>query len=362
MVDKINLGDKPMAKPEVKEPVKEGRNVTDKVRENPWILATLILGVVVLIFLISNFSGMTGGAIGVADKSDVEKKVMDFVNSQTDGSATLVSSGLKDGLYEVVISYQSRDIPLYVTADGKNLVQGVTPIDDLINAGNDTGGNTGGQTPADNIPKKDKPSVELFVMSKCPYGTQAEKGLIPVLELLKSKIDFKLRFVSYAMHGKEEVDENTVQTCIQQKQPDKLVPYLRCYLDASDPTKWAACRKSVGINEAQIQSCIKAVDTQFKITELFNDKSTWSGGSYPQYNVDKDLNTKYGVQGSPTLVINGVESSAGRDSASYLAAICASFNKAPAECSQTLSASAPSPGFGWTATAAASGNTAAQCG
>jgi hypothetical protein len=359
MVEKTSLGEKPATKPEIKEPVKEGKSVTDKVRENPWILATIVLGVVVLIFLIGNFSGMTGGTIGVADKTSVEKKVMDFVNSQTDGSAKLVSSSLKNGLYEIIISYQSRDIPLYVTADGKNLVQGVTPLAEIMGAGNDTSG----QTQTQDIPKKDKPTVELFVMSMCPYGTQAEKGLIPVLELLKSKIDFKLRFVSYAMHGKNEIDENTVQTCIQQKQPDKLISYLRCYLESSDPTKWAACRKSVGINEAQIQSCIKTVDTQFKITELFNDKSTWSGGQYPQYNVDKELNTKYGVQGSPTLVINGVESSAGRSPASYLSAICAAFNKAPAECSQTLSASTPSAGFGWTA-AAASGTTAtaAQCG
>jgi hypothetical protein len=359
MVDKVSLGEKPVvAKSEIKENLREERVITDKVRENPWILATIVLGVVVLIFLIGNFTGMTGGAVGVADKTDVEKKVMDFVNSQTDGSATLVSSSMKNGLYEVVISYQSRDIPIYVTADGENLVQGVTPFDDIMQA---SAGDNSGQPVAENIPKKDKPTVELFVMSICPYGTQAEKGLIPVLELLKNKIDFKLRFVSYAMHGKNEVDENTVQTCIQQKQPDKLIPYLRCYLDANDPTKWAACRKSVGLNEAQIQSCIKAVDTQYKITELFNDKSTWSGGQFPQYNVDKELNTKYGVQGSPTLIINGVESSAGRDSASYLNAICAAFNKAPAECSQQLSTSAPAPGFGWTATAAANSNTAAQC-
>ncbi|MBU3941884.1 MAG: hypothetical protein KKF74_03150, partial [Nanoarchaeota archaeon] len=49
------------------------------------------------------------------------------------------------------------------------------------------------------MPKKDKPEVELFVMSHCPYGTQIEKGMLPVARLLGDKIDFNIRFCSYAM-------------------------------------------------------------------------------------------------------------------------------------------------------------------
>ena len=65
------------------------------------------------------------------------------------------------------------------------------------------------------------------------------------------------------------------------------------------------------------------------------------------YNVDAELNTQYGIRGSPGLIINGVTSSAGRAPASYLAGICAAFNDSPKECSQTLSGEAPAPGFGW---------------
>ena len=43
------------------------------------------------------------------------------------------------------------------------------------------------------VPKSDKPLVELFVMAYCPYGTQAEKGLIPVIELLGDKIDASIK-------------------------------------------------------------------------------------------------------------------------------------------------------------------------
>lgn len=335
--------------------------LTDKVRENPWIVATLVLGVVVvvLLFQLGVFSGgsSTTGAFGAVENPDVvTSKVLEFVNSQVDEPVEVVSTSMKNGLYEVVINYQEREIPLYVTADGQNLVQGVTPFDQLMQAAAAQDAQASQPT---EVPKTDKPVVDLFVMSMCPYGTQAEKGILPVLMKLGDKIDFNLRFVSYAMHGKAEVDENTVQYCIQKNEPAKFYSYLECYLGDSDPASWEACRKEVGINEAQLKNCITATDTEFKITELFNDKSTWSGGRYPQYNTDKDSNTQYGVQGSPTLIINGVQSTAGRSSSSYLAGICAAFNVAPEECNTVFPAETPAPGFGWDTTAS---DTVAQCG
>jgi hypothetical protein len=62
--------------------------------------------------------------------------------------------------------------------------------------------------------------------------------------------------------------------------------------------------------------------------------------------VDKEDVEKYGVQGSPTLVINGETVQAGRDSASILAAICSAFNEPPAACKTELSSTPPAPGFG----------------
>ncbi len=347
---------------EIKHEKKGNSTLTDKIRSNPWVVATVVLAVVVLILLFtSNFSSgdVTGASVAVASPDVVQGKVMDFVNSQVDEPAEVVSTTLKNGLYEVVVLYQGQQIPIYATADGENLVQGVTPIDQLMQAIDEQDSGSATQQ-ATNVPKSEIPTVDLFVMSMCPYGTQAEKGILDVLELLGDKIDFNLRFVSYAMHGKDEVDQNTVQYCIQKEEPEKLYDYLRCYLAEGSPDAWDACVASEGINRDQLDSCISATDAEFKITELFNDQSTWSGGRYPQYNVDKDLNTEYGVSGSPTLVINGVKSNAGRDSASYLNAICAAFTEAPEECSTQLSSTAPAPGFGWGETAAA--DTAAQCG
>ncbi len=196
--------------------------------------------------------------------------------------------------------------------------------------------------------KMEVPQVELFVMSHCPYGTQTEKGFIPVVELLGDKIDFEIKFVSYAMHGKKEIDEETLQYCVQKEQNDKFIPYLKCFLKEGNTTE---CVDEVGLNKGMLDACIKATDEEFKITELYNDKSTWSGGSYPQFNTHKAENEKYGVKGSPSLVVNGVTiESFNRDPASLLQIVCLGFEDKPAECDEELSSAIPSAGFGFETT------------
>jgi hypothetical protein len=205
--------------------------------------------------------------------------------------------------------------------------------------------------------KTDKPVVEAFVMSYCPYGTQIEKGLIPVANLLKDKIDFSVKFCDYAMHGQKEVNENLLQYCIQKEDKANYLNYLYCFLNASDST---GCLKSAKVNTDKVNACVKSTDAQYKITESYNDQSKWISGSYPPFDVQKDLNTKYGVEGSPTFVLNGVKiDGTGRDPQSLLKAICGTFKTAPAECSETLSGASPSAGFGYSTTDSAS---TASCG
>jgi len=197
------------------------------------------------------------------------------------------------------------------------------------------------------MPKTDKPEVELFVMSYCPYGTQIEKGMLPAARLLGDKIDFSVKFVYYAMHGEKEVNEQTLQYCIQKEYNNKYLDYLECFLEEGDTE---GCLEEVSLT-GKLNSCIENTDKEFKITEKLNDESTWLG-SYPPFDIDKKLNEEYGVSGSPTLIINGVKASVSRDPASLLDAICTGFKVKPAECSEELSSENPSAGFGFSETAA----------
>jgi hypothetical protein len=175
-------------------------------------------------------------------------------------------------------------------------------------------------------------------MSYCPYGTQIEKGIIPAVEALGSKIDYTLKFVDYSMHGDKELKENMVQYCIETEQSAKFDTYLKCFLEASDS---AGCLTKAGVNTSKVDTCVAATDKKYSVMAKTEMK-----GSYPAFNVYKDDNAKYNVGGSPTLIINGVESQSNRDSASLLKTICSAFKTAPKECDTKLSSTAPAAGFG----------------
>jgi predicted lipoprotein with Yx(FWY)xxD motif len=175
-----------------------------------------------------------------------------------------------------------------------------------------------------------------------------EKGILPVLDTLGDAIDFELKFNDYAMHDKKELDEQMSQYCVQQNQGEKLTEYLYCFLE--DEKGGDACLSKIGVNKAEHASCVADVDSKYKITEQYNDKSTWRSGRFPVFPVYEDDNKQYGVTGSPSLVVNGNKISAARDSASLLKTICAGFENEPEACQASLSASSPGAGFGFDST------------
>jgi hypothetical protein len=323
-------------------------------------IATLILVVGVLA------AGVWYVKFGPKRQTDIglegaKTKVTEFVEKnlvQPGTKLDITGAVLESGLYKVSFKVGTQAVDSYITKDGSKFFPEAIDIADAEKKASDAKNKETAKNVA--VPKTDIPEVNLFVMSYCPYGTQIEKGILPVLDTLKAKIKFTLKFVDYSMHEKKEIDENLRQYCIQKNQPAKLSSYLTCFLKKGQGTE-NDCMASAGVSTAQITSCVSATDTQFKVTESFNDKSKWSNGTYPPFDVDKADNQKYGVQGSPTLVINGQGVSVGRDPASILKIICDAFNTAPQECQKQLSSTAPAPGFGEGTSANPSGSNA-SCG
>lgn len=329
-----------------------------KVRANPWIASTFVLAAVVVLMFVFG-SGFSGGQSKIGSE-EAGQKVLKFLESNPaiTGEVTLVSAKEDGQFYEVLLSYQGQQVPVYTTLDGEFLVGNPVSLSGEQAATEETP-ETGGQVQADaSVPKSDKPVVELFVMSHCPFGTQIEKGILPVATLLGDKIDFEIKFVDYAMHGETEVLEQLNQYCIQTEQNPKYLDYLQCFLEEGDSD---ACLTQAKVDKNKLKTCTEKADKQFAIKANLEDQSKWLNGRFPQFNSHKAENDQYGVQGSPTLVVNGKQASSGRDPASLLATICNAFNEAPEECATELSSASPSPGFGWTASAADSA-ALAQCG
>ena len=285
----------------------------------------------------------------------IKEKAEKFINENLmspDTQAKIKEIIEENGLYKITVSVGSQNIVSYVTKDGKSLFPQAYDMDQAA-----TGQTNSDQNANQTITKKDVPEVELFVMSYCPYGLQIEKGILPAIELLGSKIKFSLKFVDYVMHGDKEIQENLRQYCIQKEGFAEIDNYLKCFVkqDNSD-----ACLKEAKIDVLGLNSCISATDAQFKITQNAKDKSLWSNGQFPPFDIYKADNTKYNVSGSPTLIINGTKAAASkRDPQSLLSLICSGFSTQPDECSQKVSGDAPSPGFG--EGAAAGSNTSGGC-
>ena len=190
------------------------------------------------------------------------------------------------------------------------------------------------------IPKSDKPKVELFVMSFCPYGNQAEELMMPVVKLMGTKADIGLDYVIYSnyqgggpnycldkeskycsMHGVQEVNQDVRELCVAKYQKGKFWDFVKeinasCTAQNVDSC-WEKIATKLGIDTAKIKSC----QQNEALTLLENEVS---------------LSQKYGVQGSPQLFINGVEYLGTRTADGYKNAICSAFNTQPDECKQVL--------------------------
>jgi len=308
-------------------------------KRNDWKTFSAILGVVIIILLVFLFYGkITGGSVS----GDVAgQKVVDFAKAQGI-DAKLINVSKQGSFYEVVLLMQGNEVPVYVTLDGKNLVPSIVPLD----TASDTT-----QTPSTptEVPKSDKPKVEAYIFSYCPYGTQFEKALIPVYDLLKTKADINIVAIG-AMHGEFERVESLRQLCVEKLYgKDKLFKYLKSFDESSEI---GACSGTASC----VDPLIAKIYTSLAIVKSNVDSCMTKDGP-ALYDAQVAKASAQNIGGSPTFVINGVQVQVDRTPQAIKEVVCGAFNTKPSECSKNLSTSAMSAGFG----ASAGTSTAASC-
>ena len=152
---------------------------------------------------------------------------------------------------------------------------------------------------ASRIARMGKPIVELFVMSYCPYGVQAEEKIIPIVKKFGDAIDFKLQFIAQekeetsaqeitpftSLHGYPEVAENIRQLLIAQEYPDKYLDYILCRGKKLDKS-WEDCAQKLGIDVAKIQAVFDTPEAE----QLFRE------------NIARAV--VLGVRASPTIFVD----------------------------------------------------------
>jgi len=181
----------------------------------------------------------------------------------------------------------------------------------------------------ESLKKVEKPQLEAFVVSYCPYGLQMQRVLVPVHQLLGGVADIKVRYIGSivngkvtAMHGDQEAQENLKQICIREEQPDKYWDYISCFMKAQGRSE--TCSDEVKLDKKKLESCMSDPEKGLKYAKA-----------------DFDASDKYGVSGSPTLVLNGERVSeynfGGRSAEAVKTLICCGMKTQAKECQTKLS-------------------------
>jgi hypothetical protein len=135
---------------------------------NVWMIATVVLLVALVVVYFRGSSVNLGTGLTSQQAAD---KALSFINKNLvqNGNVSLVSVKDASGLYQVTVLYQGQDVPVFMTKDGTYMF-----LSQPVNMSAQIPQQTTQQQTQQTMQKTDTPTVELFVMSFCPYGIQAE--------------------------------------------------------------------------------------------------------------------------------------------------------------------------------------------
>ena len=279
---------------------RQGSSVTDKIRENPWILSTFVLGVVALVLLISSFSGgdnITGAA--VASQEDVTQKVLDFLDTQVgEGNVEYVSTNVKNGLYEIIVTYQGTQVPVYTTLDGENLVQGVVPIKTLLESADNAA------SPA---------PVEIIDASADDDPVKGNKvAPVEIIEFSDFQCPFCGKFYSetYNQVIDAYVKTGKASLVFRDFPLSNIHPYAQKAAEASECADeqgkfWEYHNKLFENQEALSVDNLKQYAKDLKLNTAKFNECLDSGAMADEVQKDLDEGSSYGVTGTPAFFING---------------------------------------------------------
>lgn len=282
--------------------------------------------------------------------TEAQERLVSFINEtyqMTVKNLEVVETKEESGIYAItaLITDQSDNTStttLHVSMDGKYFLANAIDIDEIKAkmAEQEELAKKSGAEASTEIPTSDNPKIELFTMTYCPFGNQAEDGLSPVARLLADNIDIEPHYVVYSdyrgggekycldeddkycsMHGAEELKQGVRELCIYKYYKSKFWDYIDavnkdCNLNNIEDC-WDGPANDLGIDVDDIATCLddEAMDMLAKEVEI---------------------GKKYNVKGSPVLVINGTKYSGGRSPEDYKLGICGAFNEQPEKCSETL--------------------------
>ena len=189
-----------------------------------------------------------------------------------------------------------------------------------------------------NMSKSEQPLLQAFVVSRCPFGLQMQRIMADIImESGETDRYLKVRYIGSvdeenntirAMHGEVEAQENLLQICIREEQPERYWDYLRCYMKEG---KTAECLASAQIDVDELNACTN---------------TSTRGLAYARE--DFELAGEFKITGSPTMLMNNeivkesnfaTNTTNARSPQAVKELLCCGFIKEPSFCSMRLNES-----------------------
>ncbi|MBU4023120.1 hypothetical protein KJ591_02040 [Patescibacteria group bacterium] len=316
------------------------------------VITFILGGIIVVLAVVLIYVGVSNGIFigtGIKDvipKDEIGEFTLDFIRQELAAPGTeftLIDVEEEYGMYKVNFEVMGQTDSAYVTKNGKYLF--FQPFDMLP------------PEPVEpkSFSKSDKPEVDLFVMSYCPYGNQAEELMMPVVDLLGDNADIELRYIVYSdyqtgypdycideankycsMHKIGELNQGIRELCVQKYDPLNFWNFVKqanaqATYDDID-AKWQGIASSLGIDVNMVNDC-----QQNEGIALLDNELILTGTLYPvQDPANHGSKEEDMISGSPTLVINGMIYDGARSANDYKEAICSAMNNPIDGCEQDL--------------------------
>jgi glutaredoxin len=333
------------------EPGKQQKGGAGNLQNNPFMSRGMVAGVAAVIVIVVLLAALLIGSSSnnqIITPQVCGQKAIAYVNNNLvpqGSSAEMGSVQETNGVYEITTRYRGSVISLYATKDCQVLFTNAIRIGSLSDCNTATGNcipSSAESTATQVAPVKSaRPSVELYVMSFCPYGVQAENAFKPVADLLGTTADIRVRYIAtvqgdsissvQSLHGNAEATEDIRQLCLAKYAPEKYWDYLaafnaRCYPVWNDPARLSQCTENV---TATLGIPMKAVDQCLSGNEGLGLLRT-----------DEARTISTGSTSSPTLIINGQRYSGPRTPEAFKQAVCSHFDTQPKACDTVLTSQA----------------------
>ncbi|MBN2714593.1 MAG: hypothetical protein JXX14_01985, partial [Deltaproteobacteria bacterium] len=141
-------------------------------------------------------------------------------------------------------------------------------------------------------PAKEK-TLEVFVMSQCPFGAMAVNAMGEVLDAFGSDMDFQIHFIGNmagdkvtSMHGQAEVDEDIRWACAKKHFPKDYLKYVWCRAEDYRNPDWKKCTTGP-IKAPVIEKCFSSGEGEALLKE------------------DIAIANSLDIGASPTWIVNG---------------------------------------------------------